>query len=196
MRAVAGTRALNRDGNADRSAGIGERDDVFFPRTLVEIDCDKPTGLVFEEGIGTEHVSSLQMVDNDLVAEGHEGLIYAVTASAAGPEQAQRRFPFVGATLQTAGFPIDPADAAQVRSRDDNRFTSYQLAYAIRNGAQETLRPTIQIELNYAALRRTSVVLPVASFIAEAFGRSPEIPAIACMGVAETAAEKFVSLTI
>ncbi len=98
-------------------------------------------------------------------------------------------------SLQVAGFPIDTANGEQVLSRDDNRFTSYQLAYSIPGGTHELLRPTIQIELNYAALRRPSVGLPVASFIAEAFGRSPEIPAIDCMSVAETAAEKLVSLT-
>lgn len=57
------------------------------------------------------------------------------------------------------------------------------------------MRPAIQIELNYAALRRPFFSLPVASFVAEAFGRSPEIPTVACVGVAETAAEKLVSLT-
>lgn len=101
----------------------------------------------------------------------------------------------ITASLQAARFQIDPADAEQVRSRDDNRFTGYQLAYADSGGTQHTLRPTIQIELNYAPLRRPSVDLPVASFIAEAFGRPPEIPAVACMSVAETAAEKLISLT-
>jgi Nucleotidyl transferase AbiEii toxin, Type IV TA system len=57
------------------------------------------------------------------------------------------------------------------------------------------LRPTIQIELNYAALRRPFVRLPVASFVAEAFDRPPEIATIACVSVAETAAEKLISLT-
>lgn len=36
---------------------------------------------------------------------------------------------------------------------------------------------------------------PVSSFVAEAFGRAPEVPAIACVSLAETAAEKLVSLT-
>ena len=33
------------------------------------------------------------------------------------------------------------------------------------------------------------------SFVAEAFQRPPEVPAIACAAIAETAAEKFVALT-
>jgi hypothetical protein len=101
----------------------------------------------------------------------------------------------ITASLQAVGFSIDPADSTQLRSRDDNRYTIYQLQYATPGPAGEPLRPTIQIELNYAALRRPFLGLPVVSFVAEAFDRSPEIPTIACVGVAETAAEKLVSLT-
>lgn len=38
-------------------------------------------------------------------------------------------------------------------------------------------------------------MLPVSSFVAEALSRAPEVPAIACVSVTETAAEKLVSLT-
>jgi predicted nucleotidyltransferase component of viral defense system len=44
-------------------------------------------------------------------------------------------------------------------------------------------------------VRLPSSLKPVSSFIAEAFGRAPEVPAIACVSLAETAAEKLVSLT-
>lgn len=98
-------------------------------------------------------------------------------------------------SLQAAGFLIDPADSTQLRSRDDNHYTVYQLQYATPDPEDETLRPTIQIELNYALMRRPFISLPVASFVAEAFGRSAELPTVACVGVAETAAEKLVSLT-
>jgi hypothetical protein len=84
----------------------------------------------------------------------------------------------ITASLQATGFSIDPADSTQVRSRDDNRYTIYQLQYVTPGPAGEPLRPAIQIELNYAALRRPFFSLPVA-----------------CVGVAETAAEKLVSLT-
>ena len=46
-----------------------------------------------------------------------------------------------------------------------------------------------------APLRHPPVMLPVSSFIAEAHGRAPEIPKIACVSLTETAAEKLVSLT-
>ena len=37
--------------------------------------------------------------------------------------------------------------------------------------------------------------MPVSSFIAEALGQPPEVPAIPCVSVTETAAEKLVALT-
>lgn len=101
----------------------------------------------------------------------------------------------ITARLQAAGFPVDPADSAQLRSRDDNRYTVYQLQYGSPEEEESPLRPTIQIELNYATLRLPRVELPIASFVTEAFSRAPEIPALACVSVNETAAEKLISLT-
>lgn len=98
----------------------------------------------------------------------------------------------VTTALQAAGFAFDPKDA--VRSRDESSYTIFQLPYTA-GGAGEGLRPTIQIELKHATLRLPRVTLPVSSFIAEALNRAPEVPAIACMNVTETAAEKLVSLT-
>jgi len=101
----------------------------------------------------------------------------------------------ITASLQAAGFPLDADDETHLRSRDANAYTMYQLTYAAPDAAGMQLRPTIQIELNYAALRLPAVRLPVASFVAEAFKRDPEIPAIDCVSVTETAAEKLVALT-
>lgn len=101
----------------------------------------------------------------------------------------------VTAALQAAGFVFDPKDPAQIRSRDESSYTIYQLPYSSLTGTRQGLRPTIQVELNYAPLRRSSVTLPVASFVAEAMKRAPEVLAVACVSVVETAAEKLVSLT-
>jgi predicted nucleotidyltransferase component of viral defense system len=98
----------------------------------------------------------------------------------------------VTAALQAAGFAFDPKDA--VRSRDENGYTVYQLPYAA-DGAAKELRSTIQIELKHTTLRLPRVVLPVSSFVAEGLNRAPEVSAIACASVTETAAEKLVSLT-
>jgi predicted nucleotidyltransferase component of viral defense system len=94
--------------------------------------------------------------------------------------------------LQAAGFAFDPADTAAVRSRNENRYTVYQLPFP---ESGEGLRPTIQIELTYATLRRPRVMLPVSSFVSEAFGRPPDVTAVPCVSLVETAAEKLVSLT-
>ena len=101
----------------------------------------------------------------------------------------------VTAALRSAGFDFDPHDPAQVRSRDENSYTIYQLPYAPLAGAGAGLRPTIQLELNHTSLRRLPVVLPVSSFVAEAMHRAPEAPAVICASLNETAAEKLVSLT-
>lgn len=97
--------------------------------------------------------------------------------------------------LLAAGFAFDPTDPACTRSRNENRYTIWHLPYDSIGGAGEGLRPTILIETTYATLRLPSSLKPVSSFVAEAFGRAPEVPAIACVSLAETAAEKLVSLT-
>jgi predicted nucleotidyltransferase component of viral defense system len=101
----------------------------------------------------------------------------------------------ITAGLQAAGFPLDGRDSAQLRSRDSNRYTVYHLTDHDPGRTGDQLRPTNQIELTHATLRQPSVRLPVASFIAEAYGRPPEVPAIDCVNVTETAAEKLVAVT-
>ena len=101
----------------------------------------------------------------------------------------------VTAALQAAGFTFDPKDPAQTRSRDESSYMVWHLPYSPPAGAGEGLRPTIKVELNFAPLRRPTVTLAVASFVAEAMKRTPEVLALACVGVIETAAEKLVALT-
>lgn len=101
----------------------------------------------------------------------------------------------VTAGLQAAGFDIDPANTAQVKSRDANRYTVYNLTAGPAGTHAAPLRASLLIELNHTQLRLPTVRLPVASFIAEAFSRPPEIAGIDCASVSETAAEKLVSLT-
>ena len=97
--------------------------------------------------------------------------------------------------LQRAGFAFDPKDPAQTRSRNENSYTIYQLPYGSIAETGQGLRPTIQVELTYAPLRRAPVMLAVTSFVAEARRNPPEVAALACVGVVESAAEKLVSLT-
>jgi predicted nucleotidyltransferase component of viral defense system len=97
--------------------------------------------------------------------------------------------------LLGAGFRFDPTDPAQRESGNASRYTLYRLPYAPIVAGEGALRPEIQIEAAVWPLRRPSVERPVISFVAEAFGRPPELASIACVSITETAAEKFVALT-
>ena len=57
------------------------------------------------------------------------------------------------------------------------------------------LRPEIQIETAVFPMRRPVVVRAVSSFVAQGYKRPPELAAIECASIAETAAEKLVALT-
>ncbi len=99
----------------------------------------------------------------------------------------------VTAALQAVGFPLEP-DESNPHSRDSNQYIVWQLPYD-SDGAGQGLRPTIKVELNYSPLRTPTLALPVSSFVAEALGRPPEVPAMPCVSLDQTAAEKLVSLT-
>lgn len=102
----------------------------------------------------------------------------------------------VAAVVDAIAFAIDGKSATRIRSRNENHYIVYQLPYTPGSGeGRSVLRPAIQIELTCEPLRQSSTLLPVQSLLAEAFGREPEVPAIACVGLVQTAAEKLVSLT-
>lgn len=101
----------------------------------------------------------------------------------------------VTAELLKAGFEFDPANPAHRRSNYENRYTLYRLPYEPVASGQGALRPEIKIETAAFAARRPPIDRPVISFVAEALKQAPEVPAIACAAIVETAAEKFVALT-
>ncbi len=97
----------------------------------------------------------------------------------------------VTSVLRGAGFDEMPA----IQGSDENRYAVWNVPYGAADGAGEVLRSAIKIELTFARLRLPAVTLPVGSFVAEALGQPSEVPAIACVSLAETAAEKLVALT-
>jgi predicted nucleotidyltransferase component of viral defense system len=109
----------------------------------------------------------------------------------------------VSQALLDAGFKFDPKDNACTHAQNENRYTVWQIPYDSAGGAEpapdlirgQGLRPTIQIELTYASLRLPPVTLPVSSFVAEAHQHPPEMPALPCVSITQTAAEKLVALT-
>ena len=104
------------------------------------------------------------------------------------------RDPITNALLE-AGFEFDPDNPAHRESGNASRYTLYRLPYAPLPRGMGSLRPEIQIETAVWPLRRPALTLPVTSFMAEAFKRPPEVPAIPCVSIVETVAEKFVALT-
>jgi hypothetical protein len=104
MRAVSGTRAFDRNRDAQGSARLGERNHIFLPRVLVKVDREEPARFVLEQRITAHDVSSLQVIRHDLVVDRDEGLIHAITALTSGFEEAKPRFPFVRARRSVAGI--------------------------------------------------------------------------------------------
>lgn len=101
----------------------------------------------------------------------------------------------ITAALLGAGFKFDPSNPAHLKAMHHSAYTKYQLPYAPVVEGKGILRPEIQIETSVWPLRREAVDMSVTSFVAEAYGREPELPKIACSSVLETAAEKLVGLT-
>jgi hypothetical protein len=97
--------------------------------------------------------------------------------------------------LLDSGFVFDPENPEHRTTMHEGRYTIYRLPYAPSAEGQGALRPEIQIETAVFPLRRASVTRSVTSFIAEGYGRSAEVAAIACASIPETAAEKLVALT-
>ena len=97
--------------------------------------------------------------------------------------------------LLGAGFTFDPENEEHRVSMYKGHYTKYRLPYAAIAEGKGILRPDVQIETSVWPLRREAEDKPVISFIAEAYGREPELPNIACSSLLETAAEKLVALT-
>lgn len=98
-------------------------------------------------------------------------------------------------TLLDADFVFDPENEEHRVSMHKGHYTKYQLPYPTIAEGKGILRPNVKIETSVWPLRRKAENKPVTSFIAEAYGREPELPRIACSSLLETAAEKLVALT-
>ena len=97
--------------------------------------------------------------------------------------------------LHEASFIFDAGDHQAERSRNEDRYTVWNLPYSSSSGIGPGLRSEIQLEMTYAPLRLPAVMLPVSSFLTEANKLPPDIASISCVGLNETAAEKLVALT-
>jgi len=131
-----------------------------------------------------------------LISRMSEDIDLKIVAETDPPRSALRRLrDNVTQALLDADFVFDPNNAAHRQSRNESKYTIFRLPYPAIMPGEGALRPEIQVELSLWPLRRPAVDLPVTSFVAEANGRQPELPSLACVSVAETAAEKLVALT-
>jgi len=165
--------------------------DWFVVRALAAIAAaDKgPFQLVFQGGTALSRA-------HRIIDRMSEDIDIKIVSQGPPPRRALRRLrESITEQLLKAGFQIDPKNEKQRYSNRESRYTHYRLPYEQLAPGQGTLRPEIQIETAAFAARRPAIERPVISFFAEAFNQSPEVPAIACAAIVETAAEKFVALT-
>jgi hypothetical protein len=148
-----------------------------------------PFQLVFQGGTALSRA-------HRLIERMSEDIDIKIISEGPPPRPALRRLrESITGELHKAGFAFDPRNPDHLKSNYESRYTLYRLPYEPIAAGQGTLRPEIQIETSVWPMRRPPVERPVISFVAEAFKRPPEVPAIACAAIVETAAEKFVGLT-
>ena len=80
------------------------------------------------------------------------------------------------------------------KSRDENRYFSFEIDYPSIVGPSDALRPHLQIEFTVTNVSLLPLLRPISSFIAEAMKIAPEVPAVACVDPVENAADKFSAL--
>ncbi|HUZ66627.1 MAG TPA: nucleotidyl transferase AbiEii/AbiGii toxin family protein, partial [Beijerinckiaceae bacterium] len=148
-----------------------------------------PFQLVFQGGTALSRA-------HRVIERMSEDIDIKIVSEGPPPRPALRRLrESITAELHKAGFEFDPKNPQHMKSNYESRYTLYRLPYEPVAAGQGALRPEIQIETSVWPVRRPPVARPVISYIAEAFKRPPEVPAIDCAAIVETAAEKFVALT-
>ena len=85
--------------------------------------------------------------------------------------------------LLEADFEFDPQNPAHRESGNATRYTVYHLPYQAKAAGEGALRPEIKIETAVWPLRLPSIHRSVASFLAQAFNRPPEVPSIPCVAL-------------
>lgn len=121
-----------------------------------------------------------------------EDIDLRIVGDKAGSRPALRRLrDQVTERLAAAGFVVEGNRSV----KQNDRFVRYDLPYEPIARGEGVLRPEIKIELAAFPCRRPTVQNSVCSFVAEAAKEDPEIAAVSCVALTETAAEKFVALS-
>ncbi len=94
--------------------------------------------------------------------------------------------------LKTVNLPVTK-DC--IVSYDGNRSIKFKIPYVQGFQSSSALRPEIKLDLFLATPFSPPVEKPVYSFVSDISGKPPEIPAIRCVDIETTSAEKIVLLT-
>ena len=82
-----------------------------------------------------------------------------------------------------------------VKSRNEYHYTELKIPYPQQFVSSVALRPEIKLDLTLSTFLSPPITKPVSSFVADMFGKQPEVAGIHCVRIEDMAAEKLVSLT-
>jgi predicted nucleotidyltransferase component of viral defense system len=82
-----------------------------------------------------------------------------------------------------------------VYKRDRSTFLKCQIAYPSQFSGADAIRPYIQVELSFEPPQLEPQVCSVSSLVNQFTQQPPEIPTMACLNLAETAADKMAALS-
>jgi hypothetical protein len=80
MRTIPGTRTLDGHGYSHVFADFTKSADIIHPFFLIEVNGEKTTSIISKNRVDTDYMTSLEMVDNDLVGHWEELSIRTLTA--------------------------------------------------------------------------------------------------------------------
>jgi Nucleotidyl transferase AbiEii toxin, Type IV TA system len=81
-----------------------------------------------------------------------------------------------------------------VYKRDRSTFLKCQIAYPSQFSGADAIRPYIQVELSFEPPQLEPQFCSVSSLVNQFTQQPPEIPAMACLNLSETAADKMAAL--
>lgn len=160
--------------------------DWFVVQALAAIHDVNVEGLTLAFGGGTALGRAYGLIKR--MSEDIDLRIIGENAGKRGPLKRLRAE--VSARLEAAGFEV----TGHVEVKHNDTYVRYDLPYPSSMGGEGVLRPEIKIELSAFPICTAPETRSVTSFIAEATQGQPEAPAVSCVRLVETAADKFVAL--
>src|SRR3990172_9494176 len=80
VRSVSRTRTLDSHGHVHFLAGFPECAYIIHPRIFIEVRSKETTGIVRKHGIGTDYMTTLEVIEDDLIRKWKELAIRALSA--------------------------------------------------------------------------------------------------------------------